>query len=143
VNGNQGSVDYTLQGFPEVGEIPYSCVWTARGKLLPGDDPATETEATYVMWTKPERLTSGARDANLPAVDCVKDAGCILTWQEDPEGVRPGQGSAQARAGPAPSPTARPISGTRISATRTLTLCSPMQKDTVKCTSRWPVASLS
>jgi hypothetical protein len=93
VAGTQGSVDYTLQGFPDVGEVPYSCVWTARGKLLPGDDPATaETEATYVMWTKPERLTSGGRDANLPAVDCAKDAGCILTWQEDPEGLRPGQG---------------------------------------------------
>ncbi|MBE2198330.1 MAG: hypothetical protein IAE79_06940 [Anaerolinea sp.] len=93
VKGNQGSVDYTEQGYPEVGEIPYSCVWTARGKLLAGDDLITaETEATYVMWTKPERLTSGARDANLPAVDCVKDAGCILTWQEDPLGLRPGQG---------------------------------------------------
>jgi hypothetical protein len=93
VKGNQGSVDYTLQGYPEVGEVPYSCVWTARGKLLAGDNPDTdEAEATYVMWTKPERLTSGARDANLPAVDCAKDAGCILTWQEDPEGLRPGQG---------------------------------------------------
>ncbi len=50
------------------------------------------TEASYVMWTKPERLTSGKRDANLPAVDCAKGAGCILTWQEDPEGLRPGQG---------------------------------------------------
>ncbi|MDX9833408.1 MAG: choice-of-anchor O protein [Anaerolineae bacterium] len=93
VKGTQGSVDYTLQGFPEIGEIPYSCVWTARGKLLPGDDPSTtEVEATYAMWTKPERLTSGARDANLPAVDCAMGAGCILTWQEDPEGLRPGQG---------------------------------------------------
>jgi hypothetical protein len=94
VNGQQASVDYTLQGHPDVGEIPYSCVWTARGKLLAGDDPKTTdtTEATYVMWTKPERLTSGARDANLPAVDCAMGAGCILTWQEDPEGLRPGQG---------------------------------------------------
>jgi hypothetical protein len=93
VKGNQGSVDYTLQGYPEVGEVPYSCVWTARGKLLAGDDLKTsETEATYVMWQKPERLTSGARDANLPAVDCAIGAGCILTWQEDPEGLRPGQG---------------------------------------------------
>jgi hypothetical protein len=93
VNGQQGSVNYTLQGYPEVGEIPYSCVWTARGKLLAGDDPkTTETEATYVMWTKPERLTSGGRDANLPAVDCAIGAGCILTWQEDPLGLRPGQG---------------------------------------------------
>ena len=93
VAGSQGSVDYELQGFPEIGEIPYSCVWTDRGKLIAGDDPATaETEATYVVWAKPERLTSGRRDANLPAVDCAKDAGCILTWQEDPEGLRPGQG---------------------------------------------------
>jgi hypothetical protein len=94
VKGKQGSVDYTLQGYPEIGEIPYSCVWTARGKLIAGDDPKTEdtAEATHVVWTKPERLTSGSRDANLPAVDCAKDAGCILTWQEDPEGLRPGQG---------------------------------------------------
>ena len=93
VSGNQGSVDYTLQGYPEIGEIPYSCIWTDRGKLIAGDDPSTaEAEATYVIWAKPERLTSGKRDANLPAVDCAAGAGCILTWQEDPEGLRPGQG---------------------------------------------------
>jgi hypothetical protein len=94
VGGSQGSVNYEEQGFPEVGEIPYSCIWTARGKLLPGDDSKTtdEAEATHVLWQKAERLTSGKRDANLPAVDCAKDAGCILTWQEDPEGLRPGQG---------------------------------------------------
>jgi hypothetical protein len=94
VKGNQGSVDYTLQGFPEVGEVPFSCVWTARGKLIAGDDASTTdtAEATHVVWTKPERLTSGARDANLPAVDCAAGAGCVLTWQEDPEGLRPGQG---------------------------------------------------
>jgi hypothetical protein len=94
VSGSQKSVDYTELGFPEIGEIPYSCIWTARGKLLAGDDLSTTdtVEASYVMWAKPERLTSGKRDANLPAVDCAKDAGCILTWQEDPEGLRPGQG---------------------------------------------------
>ncbi len=114
VAGTQGSVNYEEQGFPEIGEIPYSCVWTARGKLVPGDDPSTLTgtktidddndvttpeisvatgvEAAHVIWTKPERLTSGKRDANLPAVDCAAGAGCILTWQEDPEGLRPGQG---------------------------------------------------
>lgn len=93
VGGNQGSVNYTEQGFPEIGEIPYSCVWTARGKLLADDDPSTEAlETIHVSWTKPERLTSGKRDANLPAVDCAGGAGCILTWQEDPEGLRPGQG---------------------------------------------------
>ncbi len=44
------------------------------------------------MWQKPERLTSGTRDANLPAVDCAAGAGCMLTWQEDPDGLRPGLG---------------------------------------------------
>ena len=103
VAGDQGSVDYADQGYPEIGEIPYSCVWTARGKIIPGDDPMTDTvtdadgittglEATHVVWTAPERLTSGVRDANLPAVDCAKGAGCALTWQEDPEGLRPGKG---------------------------------------------------
>lgn len=94
VSGTQRSVNYEEQGFPDIGEIPFSCIWTARGKLIAGDDLATTdtTEATHVVWTKPERLTSGRRDANLPAVDCAKDAGCILTWQEDPEGLRPGQG---------------------------------------------------
>ena len=33
VGGTQKSVDYTAQGFPEVGEIPYGCVWVARGTL--------------------------------------------------------------------------------------------------------------
>ena len=94
VGGSQRSVDYTAQAHPETGEIPYSCIWTARGKLLAGDDPASAdaVELSYVMWAKPERLTSGRRDANLPAVDCADHAGCILTWQEDPGGLRPGQG---------------------------------------------------
>jgi len=94
VAGDQGSVDYEEQGYPEIGEIPYSCIWTARGKLLPGDDPMTAdfVEASHVVWTAPERLTSGVRDANLPAVDCAGGAGCALTWQEDPEGLRPGKG---------------------------------------------------
>ncbi|HOU12002.1 MAG TPA: choice-of-anchor O protein [Anaerolineae bacterium] len=94
VGGTQRSVDYTLQGFPEVGELPYGCIWAARGKLLAGDDPSTAdaTEATYVMWTKPERLTSGVRDAMLPQLDCAAGAGCAVIWQEDPEGLRPGLG---------------------------------------------------
>ena len=94
VAGDQGIVDYAEQDYPEIGEIPYSCIWTARGKLLPGDDPKTPdfAEDTHVVWTAPERLTSGVRDANLPAVDCAKGAGCALTWQEDPEGLRPGKG---------------------------------------------------
>ncbi len=34
VSGPQRSVDYTDQGFPEVGEVPYSCVWVARGTVV-------------------------------------------------------------------------------------------------------------
>ncbi len=30
-----------FRDYPEIGEIPYSCVWTARGKLIAGDDPST------------------------------------------------------------------------------------------------------
>ncbi|MCL4263453.1 MAG: hypothetical protein KJ069_09565 [Anaerolineae bacterium] len=87
VAGSQGSVDYTLQGYPEVGEIPYSCVWTARGTLELQDD------GTYdMLWRKAERLTSGRRDANVAAVDGVSGAGFVIVWQEDPEGLRPGQG---------------------------------------------------
>ena len=93
VGGPQKSIDYTAAGFPEVGEIPFSCVWIQRGKLVAGDDLATTNvvEATHVLWALPERLTSGTRDSNLAAVDCAS-AGCMVTWQEDPEGLRPGTG---------------------------------------------------
>ncbi len=88
VAGSQGSVDYTLQGHPEIGEIPYSCVWAARGQVV-YDDTNTLTD---VVWAKPERLTSGRRDANVLAIDGANTAGFVLVWQEDPEGLRPGQG---------------------------------------------------
>jgi hypothetical protein len=88
VAGSQGSVDYTLQGYPEEGEIPYSCVWSARGTLL--EDP--ETGLYDIIWTKAERLTSGRRDANRLEMAGDSAAGFMMTWQEDPEGLRPGQG---------------------------------------------------
>jgi hypothetical protein len=88
VAGSQRSVDYTLQGFPEVGEIPYSCVWAARGTLL--EDP--ETGLYDILWTKAERLTSGRRDANRLEMNGDSAAGFMMTWQEDPDGLRPGQG---------------------------------------------------
>ena len=93
VAGPQESINYTEDGFPEVGEIPFSCVWIQRGKLVAGDDLATTSvvEATHVLWALPERLTSGTRDSNLAAVDCAS-AGCMVTWQEDPGGLRPGTG---------------------------------------------------
>ena len=93
VAGSQGSVNFGDEGYPQAGEVPYGCVWTSRGVLLPGDDPRTdETEASHMVWTKAERLTSGRRDPFRIEVKAVKDAGFVITWQEDPEGLRPGQG---------------------------------------------------
>ena len=95
--GSQGSVDYTEDKWEQnhiVGEVPFSCVWTARGELVNGDDPRTAdaVEATYMRWFKAERLTSGRRDANRIEVAGVDGAGFALTWQEDPAGLRHGQG---------------------------------------------------
>ena len=45
-----------------------------------------------MVWTKDERLTSGRRDPNRIEVKGVKGAGFVITWQEDPDGLRPGQG---------------------------------------------------
>jgi hypothetical protein len=93
VAGAQKSVDYTLQGFPEVGEIPYSCVWSARGQLLPVElDETTGAMGYDIVWTKAERLTSGRRDANRLEMNGDSKAGFMMTWQEDPEGLRPGMG---------------------------------------------------
>jgi len=93
VAGNQGSSNMADEGYPQAGVIPFGCVWTARGILLPGDDPrTTETEESHMVWTKAERLTSGRRDPNRIEVRSVQDAGFVITWQEDPDGLRPGQG---------------------------------------------------
>lgn len=93
VAGSQGSSDFTDEGYPQAGVVPFGCVWTSRGVLLPGDDPRTgEVEASHMVWTKAERLTSGRRDPFRIEVKAVKDAGFVITWQEDPEGLRPGQG---------------------------------------------------
>jgi hypothetical protein len=94
VAGKQGYVDFADEGYPQAGIVPYGCVWTARGILLPGDDPRTEdnVEQSHFVWTQAERLTSGRRDPNRIEVRAVKDAGFVMTWQEDPDGLRPGQG---------------------------------------------------
>jgi hypothetical protein len=95
VAGSQGSVDYTALGFPEVGELPYSCVWAARGTLEPVDAEGNYDETGEyhnIIWRKAERLTSGRRDANRLEIAGVSGAGFIMVWQEDPEGLRPGQG---------------------------------------------------
>ena len=93
VAGSQGSIDFADEGYPQAGVVPFGCVWTARGVLLPGDDPRTEAaEETHMVWTKAERLTSGRRDPNRIEVAGVAGAGFVITWQEDPDGLRPGQG---------------------------------------------------
>jgi hypothetical protein len=94
VAGSQGSSDFADEGYPQAGVVPFGCVWAARGILLPGDDPRTDdnVEESHMVWTKAERLTSGRRDPNRIEVRAVQDAGFVITWQEDPEGLRPGQG---------------------------------------------------
>lgn len=83
VSGPQRSTDYAELDFPEVGELPYHCVWTCRGTI---DELTGE-----ITWFKPERLTSGRRDAYQVAVNGANNAGFAVVWQEDPEGVRPGE----------------------------------------------------
>ena len=93
VAGSQNSINFADEDYPQAGEVPFGCVWTARGVLLPGDDPRTsETESSHMVWTKAERLTSGHRDPNRIEVKGVQGAGFVITWQEDPDGLRPGQG---------------------------------------------------
>lgn len=87
--GLQSAEDLAEDGYPLVGDYPYSCAWAARGVILP---PAAEGETSAFVWFKAERLSSGVRSANRPETVCVKGAGCVVTWQEDPEGIRPGEG---------------------------------------------------
>ena len=98
VGGPQRSVDYTELGHPEVGEIPYSCVWVARGTLVTEEMIASggfwaNKTLGDIVWFKPERLTSGRRDANQIFMGGADGAGFAITWQEDPEGLRPGDGA--------------------------------------------------
>lgn len=94
VGGSQGSTDYkTLEEFPGeydgVGEVPFSCLWAARGVARENPEAPGTTE---MVWFQAERLTSGRRDVNRIEVSCVAGGGCGVTWQEDPEGLRPGEG---------------------------------------------------
>jgi len=82
VGGPQRSVIY--EDHPEVGEVPYSCVWTARGVV----DTATGT----VQWYKPERVTSGRRDAFQLTAQKGEDVAFAIVWQEDPKGLMSGEG---------------------------------------------------
>lgn len=93
VGGPQRSHDYTEDGFPEVGELPYSCVWVARGLVATqGDlDKGVGEYVGDVVWFKPERLTSARRDALQIFMGGGSGAGFAVAWQEDPAGLRPGK----------------------------------------------------
>ncbi len=80
--GPQRSVIY--EDYPEMGEVPYSCVWTARAVIDPlnGD----------IQWFKPERLTSGRRDAFQLFAGAGTGVAFAIVWQEDPKGLVPGEG---------------------------------------------------
>ena len=81
VGGPQRSVIY--EDYPEMGEVPYSCVWTARAVIEPDGE---------IQWFKPERLTSGRRDAFQLFAGAGEDVAFAIVWQEDPKGLVPGEG---------------------------------------------------
>jgi hypothetical protein len=79
--GPQRSVTY--DDYPEMGEVPYSCVWTARAVIEPDGN---------IQWFKPERLTSGRRDAFQLFAGAATGVAFGIVWQEDPRGLMPGEG---------------------------------------------------
>ncbi|HSH09609.1 MAG TPA: choice-of-anchor O protein, partial [Oceanipulchritudo sp.] len=95
VRGRQGSVDYDLDkdvGDQGIGEIPYYALWTCRGVVVydgnlskfPGH------QIGDIIWFKPERVTSGRRDAFFVVSGSAKNVGFAVAWQEDPGGLLPG-----------------------------------------------------
>ena len=82
-SGVQGSAQYVAPVFnlnPGFIEVPYSCVYAARLK----------NSAAGVSVLAVERLTDASRDA---IQDQARGAGAglAITWQEDPEGLQPGE----------------------------------------------------
>lgn len=87
VNGNQGSIDYEGIEAPNekfVYEVPFSCVWTARGIFSPEDGNIT--------WHSPMQLTSGKRDSNHIKL-AAASVGFAIAWQEDVVGLVSGKGA--------------------------------------------------
>jgi len=106
VKGDQKSKDYLdVKGDedprPDLGERPFSCVMAARGVLQL--DPES-TDFGEIVWYKPQQLSTGRRDAIhnfTAAVEPLYDdsasplsgtGGFAVTWQEDPVGLKTGQG---------------------------------------------------
>jgi hypothetical protein len=99
VRGRQGSVDYDEVdevADQDIGEIPYYALWACRGVLVWSGNAAKYSghEIGDIVWFKPERLTTGRRDAFQAVVSGAKGVGFGIAWQEDPGGLRPGKFSA-------------------------------------------------
>lgn len=93
VSGSQNSSDFADEDFPTVGEVPYAALWCARGTLEEIlDENGTATGGYQMVWRQAERLTSARRDVHRIEVGVAGGAGFVLTWQEDPDGLRPGHG---------------------------------------------------
>ena len=95
VRGKQGSVNYDEDkdvGDQGIGEIPYYSLWACRGVLVweGNADKYPDREVGEVVWFKPERLTSGRRDAFFAMLHGARNAGFAIAWQEDPGGLLPG-----------------------------------------------------
>ena len=94
VAGPQRSHDYTEDGFPEVGEVPYSCVWVAPGVVATAADVGKGLGEFVgdIVWFKPERLTSGRRDANQIFMGGADGAGIRHRLAGRPRGPAPRRG---------------------------------------------------
>ncbi len=99
VKGPQKTINYDLPCQLEDGsdcapngkavyEVPFSCVWTARGEFVQEE----ETGLYEIVWRKPQQFTSGMRDANKIWLSATSP-GFAMTWQEDPDGLRAGKGA--------------------------------------------------
>lgn len=95
VAGSQKSSDFADEGYPTVGEVPYAALWVARGTLeAVNADGKYDPDGTLygIVWRKAERITSAVRDVHRIETKAVSGAGFVITWQEDPDGLRPGKG---------------------------------------------------
>ena len=83
VLGKQGTVTYTFDNGTSLTN-PYHCVWAARGVVA--------EDTGEITWRAPEQLTSGTRDAKIDTPAGMEGQGFAIAWQEDPEGLLPGEG---------------------------------------------------